>query len=126
MQDSIDFVWTQFYNNPACNLNSGSAFLSALQSWSSDLSGGSGNSSASVFRDVGTGVTSPRLFIGAPAFAAAGSGYDDTATFQTILQSVNNQSIGNLEGLVLWDGAYGEESGATGSSYMQIAKDVPK
>ena len=73
---------------------------------------------------MGNGVTSPRAYVGAPDFAAAGSGFVDTADFTTIMQSVKAASIGNLGGVMLWDGAYGEESSATGSSYMQIARET--
>ena len=128
MQTSIDFVWVQFYNNPACNLDSGAGFLDSLQAWSDDLS-----NNTVGFVDAGNGVSSPRLLVGAPAFAAAGSGFVDRAEFRTTMQSVEEKGVGNLGGVMLWDGAYGEESGGAGmnggegtdrETYMQIAKDV--
>jgi chitinase len=122
MQSSIDFIWIQFYNNPSCKLDTGQDFVISLESWSADLSGGSNLSS--WFIDVGNGVTSPRIFIGAPAFAAAGSGYVDQDQFQTIMQSVPTTQITNLGGVRFWGAAYGEQNAMGGVTYMQIVKDV--
>ena len=123
MQTLIDFTWVQFYNNPPCNLNSGAGFLSSLSAWSGDLT-----ANDTGFVNIGNGVTSPRLYIGAPDFAAAGSGFVDEQTFRGILGSVVGL-IGNLGGVMFWDGAFGEESGSASGgpgneTYMQIVKDV--
>jgi chitinase len=96
IQFSIDFIWIQFR--------------------SADLSGGKLN--------ISNGVTSPRIFIGAPAFAAAGSGYVDQDKFQAIMQSVQTTQITTLGGGMFWDAAYGEQDTVEGVTYMQIVKDV--
>ena len=115
MATVIDFVWVQFYNNPQCNLNT-PAFISSLAAWSQDLEGGN-------FVDVGNGNDGPKVYIGAPAFPAAGSGYVRPDTFEQILQGVS--SISNLGGVMFWDGAYGEVSGpANTGTFMQVSKDV--
>ncbi len=83
--------------------------------------------------DIGNGVKSPLLFVGAPAFANAGSGFVEGAQFEEILVAVKNASLGGvfgvaspLGGFMFWDGAYGEESAGVvgvGKSYMQIVKE---
>lgn len=111
----------QFYNNPQCNLDSGQSFFASLGAWSSDLS-----ANTNGFIDVGNGVTSPRLYIGAPSFAGAGSGYVDALGFQNVLESVNGAFL-NFGGVMFWDGAYGEESAGTdgaSETFMQVVKDV--
>ena len=137
MQTQIDFVWPQFYNNPSCNLNS-DGFISSLQGWASDLMGNQqssfGGISTGGFVDIGNGVTSPRLLIGAPAFANAGSGFVEGVQFEELLAQVKGTNLGGrfnetspLGGFMFWDGAYGEESpnaDDVGASYMQIVKDV--
>ncbi|KAK3109297.1 hypothetical protein LTR53_017603 [Teratosphaeriaceae sp. CCFEE 6253] len=65
---SADFVWVQFYNNPACNLDS-EGFAAAFEAWVALLRDGSG---------VGDGKgrrKKPRVYIGAGSFEGAGSGY---------------------------------------------------
>lgn len=124
MQTTLDFIWVQFYNNPVCNLNLGQSFLTSLGSWSSDLS-----ANDTGFVNIGNGVTAPRLFIGAPSFSSAGSGYANASEFQNMLESVSEASFSNFGGVMFWDGAFGEESAATdGSStnetFMQIVKEV--
>jgi chitinase len=121
MQTSLDFVWVQFYNNPSCNLASGTPFLDSLSAWSSDLASNSVN-----FVNTGNGVSSSRLYMGVPAWPGAGSGYVDANTFRSLLQSVNGAHA-NFGGVMFWDGAFGEESGGTDKSsetFMQIVKDV--
>ena len=137
MQTQIDFVWTQFYNNPACNLDS-DGFISSLQEWTKDLSGSHnshfGESSTGGFVDTGNGVSSPRLLVGSPAFAKAGSGFVQGLQFKDLVAQVKNTSLGGafheaspLGGFMFWDGAYGEEStnvDGVGESYMQIVKET--
>jgi len=126
MQTSLDFIWVQFYNNPPCQLSSGQSFLESLAAWSSDLS-----ADGSAFIDIGNGVTSPRLYIGAPSFPGAGSGYVDVGQFQSVLESVSGQ-FDDLGGVMFWDGAFGEESastdgthgGPTSVTFMEIVKGV--
>ena len=119
----VDFFSVQFYNNPSCQLDAGDGFFTSLQHWSSDLmainGSGSGSPTSSCikrstrpsFMNINNGITSPRLLIGTPAFARAGSGYVDVPTYQGILQQVKSMGLGNLAGAMFWDGAYQEESG---------------
>lgn len=137
MQTQIDFVWPQFYNNPSCNLDS-DGFIPSLQGWASDLLGNQQSSFGGIptggFVDIGNGVTSPRLLIGAPAFANAGSGFVEGVQFEELVAQVKGTNLGGpfnesspLGGFMFWDGAYGEESAnvdGVGVSYMQIVKDV--
>lgn len=121
MQTSLDFVWVQFYNNPPCNLASGTSFLDSLSAWSSELA-----ANTASFVNTGNGVSSPRLYVGAPAWPGAGSGYVDADEFRSLLQSVKGAHA-NFGGVMFWDGAFGEESAGTdGSSetFMQFVKDV--
>lgn len=137
MQTQIDFVWPQFYNNPSCNLDANN-FIPSLQGWASDLLGNQQNSFGGIptggFVDIGNGVSSPRLLVGAAAFANAGSGFVEGMQFEEIVAQVKNASLGGpfteaspLGGFMFWDGAYGEESpnaDGVGTSYMQIVKDL--
>lgn len=121
MQTTLDFVWVQFYNNPSCNLASGTPFLDSLSAWSSDLA-----ANATNFVNTGNGVSSPRLYMGAPAWPGAGSGYVNANTFQSLLQSVDGAHA-NFGGVMFWDGAFGEESAETDGSnetFMQVVKDT--
>ena len=120
MQSVVDYIWVQFYNNPSCNFNTGTSFLDSLRAWSGDLAGG-----VDRFVDIGNGVSSPRLYVGAPAFQAAGSGFVDGDEFGTIMDSIYTAGVANLGGAMFWDGAYGEESGESrtdGATYMHLSK----
>ena len=137
MQTEIDFVWPQFYDNPACNLDS-DGFLPSLQAWAEDLKETQdaelGGTATGGFVDIGNGVSSPRLLVGSPAFTDAGSGFVEGNQFEDIVAQVKNASLGGrfnqaspLGGFMFWDGAYGEEStnvDGMGESYMQIVKDA--
>ena len=121
MQTSLDFVWVQFYNNPPCNLASGDSFLDSLSAWSSDLA-----ANPASFVNTGNAVSSPRLYVGVPAWPGAGSGYVDADGFLSLLQSVNGAHP-NFGGVMFWDGAFGEESAGTDESsetLMEIGKDI--
>jgi chitinase len=121
MQTSLDFVWVQFYNNPSCNLASGTSFLNSLAAWSGDLAADTAD-----FINTGNGVSSPRLYMGVPAWPGAGSRYVDANGLRGLLQSVNGAHA-NFGGVMFWDGAFGEESAESdGSSetLMQVVKDV--
>lgn len=144
----IDFFGVQFYNNPSCQLNSGSGFLSSVQSWSQALAASSGNSStnkvtrspsrvwprqstpaatAGTFVDIGNGLTAPKLLIGTPAFAGAGSGFVSVAEYQDILQQVWGLGLPNVAGAMFWDGAYEIDSGGGdqgGTTYAQVVREV--
>ena len=123
MQTLADFVWVQFYNNPSCNLNAGSGFIQALQTWSRNL-----HADNPAFVHINNGISSPRLYVGAPAFAGAGSGFvGDGQQFRDILQQVNELQLPNLGGVMFWDGSYELRSGqldASGDSFAQLVKDV--
>lgn len=137
LQTQIDFVWTQFYNNPSCNLDS-DGFISSLQAWAGDLEGNQqsnfGGISTGGFLDIGNGLSSPMLFVGSPAFANAGSGFVEGSAFEEIVAQVKSANLGGqfnesspLGGFMFWDAAYGEESASfdeVGMSYMQIVKDI--
>ena len=137
MRTAIDFIFIQFYNNPSCNLNS-PGFLAALQDWSDDLSlsptnNTDNNDPSSTFIDTYNGVNSPRLYVGAPAFPAAGSGWVGGEEFSSLVAQVKGLRLPNLGGVMFWDGAYGvlskSQDGAygrtgVGRSYMGLVKDV--
>ena len=125
MQTQVDFVWVQFYNNPSCNPvwsdNPYASMLSSLDAWLGDLSADEGQ-----FMNIGNGVTSPRVFIGALAFAGGGSGFLDAGEFQELLYSTDGRGP-NFGGIMFWDGAYGEETQETdgvGVSYMGLVKET--
>ncbi|EXJ87366.1 hypothetical protein A1O3_04325 [Capronia epimyces CBS 606.96] len=156
---SIDFFSVQFYNNPSCQLNA-DGFFASLQAWSDDLLTDTGDtvptatgtggtpsmrmrirpkrqpqtsaSSApeSNFLNVNNGISAPRLLIGTPAFAGAGSGYVDVATYKTILQRVKAMGLRNLAGAMFWDGAYQEVSGEVidssgrNTTFAEVVKNV--
>ena len=58
----LDFVFVQFYNNPSCNLPSGSGFLDSLRAWSQDLI--SASASSSTFSQA---LSTPTYQIAPPA-----------------------------------------------------------
>lgn len=131
----VDFVWVQFYNNPGCQLSSSatssssstsdssgqsaSRFFESLHAWSSDLSGSSSSSSASdaAFVDANNGVTGgPRLYVGAPSWprgVGSAGGYVDAETLVQLVGRATKEGggVGNLGGVMLWDGAQGEGNG---------------
>ncbi|KAI1620243.1 chitinase [Exophiala viscosa] len=138
----IDFFGVQFYNNPSCQVNAGQGFLSSVQSWSQALQNTStsklkrsssrfwprqsASSMAGTFVNINNGVTAPRLLIGTPAFAGAGSGFVSVSEYQSILQQVAALDLPNLAGAMFWDGAYEVESGGgdNGTTYAQIVREV--
>ena len=54
-------------------MDAGQGFTNSFEAWSSNLS--SVDNSSTGFVQIANDVSSLRMFIGAPAFAAAGSGY---------------------------------------------------
>jgi hypothetical protein len=54
-----DFVWVQFYNNSRCQIG-GTGFTDSVKEWPAALA-------------LSTMVAKPRMYLGAPAFSAAGS-----------------------------------------------------
>lgn len=119
LQSSLDFIFVQFYNNPSCNINAGQGFLGSVSAWSSDISSGGGS-----FDNIGNGVTSPRLFIGAPAWSGASAGaYTSAADLAPILADVRALGLDNLGGGMLWNGEYGEENvDSNGNSFVSVFK----
>lgn len=83
-----DFVFVQYYNNPSCDLSS-AGFESSFTAWSSEL--------AAVNNET-------KLFIGAPAFEGAGSGYVEGAGLGHVVSLARQYYVSNLGGVMLWDG----------------------
>lgn len=79
----------------------------------------------SSFQSVGNGVSSPRLYIGAPAFQGGGSGYLPGAQFAGVIGKARGLGLGNFGGVMLWDGSEGELNKDTGgNSYMADVKQA--
>jgi chitinase len=89
-----DFVYVQFYNNPSCEIGS-SNFTKSIQQWSTALNSSTLN-------------PKPRLYLGAPAWSAAGnSAYEHIGSaegMQGIAKSVKDMSLMNFSGVMFWDG----------------------
>jgi chitinase len=90
-----DFVWVQFYNNPSCQIGS-SGFEARLQQWSKAIAATSANT---------------KMFLGAPAFLAAGPGaYVAIGGPQGMIgvaEQLNSLKLTNSGGIMFWDGAEG-------------------
>ncbi|KAK5121299.1 hypothetical protein LTR85_005465 [Meristemomyces frigidus] len=103
-----DFVWVQFYNNPSCNLNS-TGFQASFKAWSKQLLNAEGKS--------------PQLYIGAPGFAGAGSGYVNGSEFSRYVKEARKLKVKNFGGVMLWDGSEGMANiDEYGASYLDYAK----
>lgn len=89
-----DFVFVQFYNNPPCEIGS-SGFGASVKQWSEAL--------AKSPRDV-----KPRLYIGAPGWAAAGSsayaGIGGPKGMGKVVEKVGGIGVGKeaLGGVMFW------------------------
>ena len=120
MQTSLDFIFVQFYNNPSCNINTGNTFLDSLSSWSSNISSTSG----STFQAINNGVTSPRLFIGAPSFPAASEdAYISATDLAPVFEQVRTLGLANLGGGMLWNAEWGEKNiDSNGESFVSVFK----
>lgn len=106
---TMDFIFVQFYNNPACNLG-GPGFVDSFKAWSSDLSAN------------GAG---PKLYIGSPGcVGCASTGYLDPATMASTFASANEAGISNFGGIMLWDGPMAMENVQDGKDYTAVVKDV--
>ncbi|EXJ61612.1 hypothetical protein A1O7_02040 [Cladophialophora yegresii CBS 114405] len=111
-------------------------YIDFFADWSNDLLAlGSLVSGSRVMRSLGfqninNGVDSPRLLIGTPAFAGAGSGYVDVPTYKTMMQRVRELGLPNLAGAMFWDGAYQEISATTlgndgmNATFAEVVKQV--
>lgn len=106
---TMDFIFVQFYNNPACNLG-GPGFVDSFKAWSSDLSANGGG---------------PKLYIGSPGcVGCASTGYLDPATMASTFASANEAGISNFGGIMLWDGPMAMENVQDGKDYTAVVKDV--
>jgi chitinase len=101
MLQAMDFVWVQFYNNPACNANT-PAVIPSLSDWSKALM----NSSQG-----------PMLYIGVLSFAGGGTGYTDIKGLETVIQQA--RKLSNFGGVMLWDGSEGLMNVAAGINYIE-------
>lgn len=122
MQTQTDFVWVQFYNNPQCNLDSGASFTSSLEAWSNDL-----QANITGFVNIGNGVTAPKLFVGALAFAGGSGFVDNGEELRSILEGVQALNLTNLGGVMWWDGSYELQTAlydANNETFAQIVEDV--
>lgn len=109
---NADFVWVQFYNNPACNLDS-PGFDASFAAWSADLAAAG----------AAKGGRGPKFFIGAPSFGKGGSGYVDSQRFAGLVQKVKGSGTSNFGGVMLWDGAEGRFNvDQNGRSFLQTTK----
>lgn len=109
-----DFVFTQFYNNPSCNLDS-AGFLASLKAWSSDL--------------MVKGKASPRLFIGMPAFSGAGSGYVEGPQLAKTLPTLGTlrKQVPNFGGVSMWAGPEALSNiDASGKTFLQHVAAILK
>lgn len=89
----VDFVWVQFYNNPSCNLGS-TGFQSSFAAWDQSLA------------DVQSTPGKPKLYIGAPAFEGAGTGYVAGLDLRMLVEEAQAlDDAGTLGGMMLWDGS---------------------
>ena len=87
-------MWVQFYNNPHCELGS-AGFSASVQNWSSAL-------------QESTLPTKPKLYIGAPAWALAGStaysGMGRAEGIKKVVEEVKGMNgVGNLGGVMFWE-----------------------
>lgn len=112
---TMDFVFVQFYNNAMAGCDIGQpGFIDSLKAWSNDLSG---NSTA-----AGKG---PKLYIGAPACEeCAGKGYLEPANMTSVIKSAMKAGIGNLGGVMLWDGSEAKNNTGAEGDYLKVVKSA--
>ncbi|GAB7366170.1 hypothetical protein MBLNU230_g7731t1 [Neophaeotheca triangularis] len=113
-----DFVWVQFYDNPACELGS-EGFQDSFDAWSELLANSTGfDSSAS------DGVE-PRLFVGVGAWEGAGTGYVEGAGLSSEISLARELYVENFGGILLWDGSEGVLNvDEYGVDFLQYAKNA--
>jgi len=108
-----DFVWVQFYNNPLCEIGS-SGFTASVNQWSAAL-------------EASTLAAKPRLYVGAPAFSAAGAtAYEnigDAQGMQQVANSVESMGLSNFGGVMFWDGPEGYLNVQEGKDIIAWAKE---
>jgi chitinase len=102
----------QFYNNPQCQIG-GTDFAASLQQWSTALS-------------ASTLPVKTRLYLGAPAFSAAGStayaAIGGAEGMEGIAKSVEDMGLSNFGGVMFWDGPEGMLNTAGGKDILAWAK----
>jgi chitinase len=102
----------QFYNNPPCEIGS-SGFDTSIKQWSEALL----NSTTSPI---------PRLFLGSPAWSAAGStAYGRIGTpegMEHVASNVKQMNLQNFGGVMFWDGPEGMLNVEGGKSIIEWAK----
>jgi len=108
-----DFVWVQFYNNPPCEIGS-TGFAASVDQWSTAL-------------EASTLAVKPRLYIGAPAFSAAGpSAYANIGSaegMEGVAAGVVDMSLPNMGGIMFWDGPEGRANVEGGLDIIAWAKE---
>lgn len=104
----MDYIFVQFYNNPACNVGS-SGFGESLRAWSNDL----------LFS---TRQPPPQVYVGAAACPdCAGSGYVSPNDLKAAVAAAA-PGISNFGGIALWDGSGALLNSANGTNYIGAAK----
>lgn len=107
-----DFVYVQFYNNPPCEIGS-SNFSNSIQQWSTALNSSTLN-------------PKPRLYLGAPAWSAAGnSAYEHIGSaegMQAIAKSVEDMRLVNFGGVMFWAGPEAMENTQGGKDILGWTK----
>ncbi|MCJ1257553.1 hypothetical protein MMC24_005379 [Lignoscripta atroalba] len=87
---TMDFVWVQFYNNGNCNIDQ-PGFFDSFKAWSTSLG------------------PRPKLYVGALAKKVHGTGYLNVGAMQAVVRQVRQLGegvgVGNLGGVMLWDGS---------------------
>ncbi|TFY81722.1 hypothetical protein EWM64_g2299 [Hericium alpestre] len=86
----IDAVWVQFYNNPACNMNS-PGYASSLDAWMKYLAAHSFNKNMKVF--IGSAVDNK----------AAGQGFVDSATLAKDITQAKGAYASQFGGAMIFD-----------------------
>lgn len=118
-----DFVWVQFYNNPACDV-AGPGFAASLAAWSADLAEPAANATTETTARVGRSGRGPRLFVGMGAWPGAGSGYVPGVELRGVMDSAGVRALSNVGGAMLWDGSEAllNADATTGVDYVGYTK----
>jgi chitinase len=108
-----DFVFVQFYNNVPCEIGS-HGFNDSVRQWSSAL-------------EASTLNTKPRLYVGAPAWSAAGpTAYQHIGTpqgIQAVASQIEEMGLSNFGGVMFWDGPEGMLDVEGGKDIITWAKE---
>ncbi|KAI9805796.1 MAG: hypothetical protein M1825_000410 [Sarcosagium campestre] len=103
-----DYIFIQFYNNPACELAApDDGFPASFAAWTTDLAD-----------------SDARLFVGALAWPAGGGGYVDPEVLARQVARIRDSKA--FGGISLWDGPEGERNldakVVEGGDYLQAAR----